>query len=109
MFDMLTAKRNGLTESNPAGPPKSQPAKKCLGMANFDLPNAHGRSNQVAFFDNKATVTSLEFRSQMTGNPVEIGDGCATVTDDNLPMRHCACSAGLKPGGACMGRRECGL
>jgi hypothetical protein len=38
-----------------------------------------------AFFENANRVFAL-YRNQMSGNPVKIGDGCATVTGYKLPM-----------------------
>ena len=39
----------------------------------------------LAFFDSANLVFAL-YRNQMSGNPVRIGDGCATVTGYKLPM-----------------------
>src|SRR5205809_6795136 len=40
--------------------------------------------NQKSFFENGGQLPAISC-SQMPGNPVRIGDGCATVTDYEFP------------------------
>jgi hypothetical protein len=58
-------------------------------MANF-LPKIvladfyFARRNKLFFETNERLL--IQHRSQMSGNPVKIRDGCATVTGDKLPV-----------------------
>src|ERR1041385_8231285 len=47
-----------------------------------------------SLFENTAGPCSSGQRSQMSGNPVRIGDGCATVTGYKLPWPLAVRSAG---------------
>jgi len=50
----------------------------------FRLAFSPGRTKKDVFFEIANLVFAL-YRNQMSGNPVKIGDGCATVTGYKLP------------------------
>ena len=71
---------------------------KISHVEKFLLAFSPGGSKKDAFFESANHVFAL-YRNPMSGNPVKIGDGCATVTGYKLPMPLIAIRSGRRERG----------